>query len=347
MLANIRERHLAPPVEKGAFPEVDAVQGIVRRVKILGTSSRDGYRIYPAEMLARCASKFEGKPCNINHLVSKSDPLSEPKFREYEERFGWFENVQADETGLYADLRFNPCHSAAPSFVWWCKNNPHAVGFSQDSVVLYTEPPQPNKPRVVQEILRVIGIDLVSDPYSTEGIADATPINSYPAQTQGKAMDALLDPTTPSTTDVDNGPITIADYAAKIGELTAMVMGNHELDEVQQSKAIKALQTFMSVMKGEPEEQKKEPEKDSDPSESKEEKTQDALNVYLLQKIAALEESIKAGRVETVTDATPTPAPSTRPVSGNREPIGPTPTNKPKEFPALDKLWEEAIAKVR
>jgi hypothetical protein len=66
---------------------VDRTAGIIRGVKILGLTSRNGRRYLP-EALARAASLYEGAKVNVNHAKGAS-----PSGRDYQDRLGFVRGV--------------------------------------------------------------------------------------------------------------------------------------------------------------------------------------------------------------------------------------------------------------
>jgi hypothetical protein len=114
------------------------VEGVVRGVKILGTSSpnppvgRSGVRRtrYSDAALLEAERLYEGLQSYIDHPANR-DPNGE---RSYRDRFGRFRNVKAKPgDGLYGDYVVNPRHPVAEQFLWDAENNPAAVGISHNA----------------------------------------------------------------------------------------------------------------------------------------------------------------------------------------------------------------------
>ncbi len=82
---------------------VDRDSGVIRGVKLLGLTSRNGRR-YREGALVEAIGLYEGSKVNINH--PKGHPLAP---RDYQDRLGVVRGVQfrAGE-GLFGDLHFNP-----------------------------------------------------------------------------------------------------------------------------------------------------------------------------------------------------------------------------------------------
>lgn len=162
---------------RGATLAVEA--GLIRGVKILGLESRNG-RIYPKETVAKAIQQYEGAKVNVNH---PSGDTTKP--RDYESRLGRIENVRLGEgnTGMFADLRYNPNHALAKQLEWDASNTPENVGFSHN---VYAKTTRRGGKTVVEEITRVQSVDLVADPATTYGLFEAT--TETDANTKGANM---------------------------------------------------------------------------------------------------------------------------------------------------------------
>lgn len=145
--------------------QVDAQRGIIRGVKVLGLSSRNG-RVYPPETLREAAICYEGAKVNVNH--PKGDPASP---RDYQDRLGSIRDVTfRDNAGLFADLHFNPRHALAEQLIWDAGHASQNVGFSHN-VRAVTE--QKDGKTVVMKIVCVNSVDLVADPATTAGLFES------------------------------------------------------------------------------------------------------------------------------------------------------------------------------
>ena len=137
--------------------------GLIRNVKILGLVSRNG-RLYPESVLRNSISLYEGAKVNINHLVDGRVNQA----RDYRDRIGAIERVQfKPNLGLFADFRFNPRHPQAGQLIWDAQNAPSNVGFSH-CVEATTR--RENDQTVIEKIHRVLSVDLVADPATTNGL---------------------------------------------------------------------------------------------------------------------------------------------------------------------------------
>ncbi len=145
---------------------VAAEDGLLRGVKILGLTSRNGRR-YPADVLQKAASLYEGAKVNVNH----AQPDNPTCPRDYRDRIGSITNiVYRENTGLFADFHFNPNHPQAKQLLWDAEHAPSNVGFSHCvEAIVHKESEQ----IVVDDIVRVISVDLVADPATTSGLFES------------------------------------------------------------------------------------------------------------------------------------------------------------------------------
>ena len=175
---------------RGQQLQADAAAGVLRGVKLLGLSSRNGRRYLP-EALSAAVSLYEGAKVNVNH--SKLGPLSP---RDYQDRLGTVCNVQLrPDEGLFADLQFNPKHPVAEQLLWDAQHAPHNVGLSHN-VLAKTR--QEGEQTVVETIVGVQSVDLVADPATTRG---------------------LFESANPADTTTESTPITPAQLASLTSEL--------------------------------------------------------------------------------------------------------------------------------
>jgi hypothetical protein len=104
---------------RGTSLKVDAANGVIRGIKILGLSSRNGREYLPAA-LAAAAEMYEGAKVNVNH--PKGHPAGP---RDYQDRIGVIRHVNAKaDAGLFGDLFFNPKHALAEQLIWDATQTP-------------------------------------------------------------------------------------------------------------------------------------------------------------------------------------------------------------------------------
>ncbi len=152
---------------RGVKANVDRAAGVIRGVKILGLESSNGRR-YSKETIAAAIAKYDGAKVNVDH--PKGDARGA---RGYADRIGVIRNPSLGEgsSGLYADFHFNPKHALAEQLLWDAEHAPENVGFSH---VIEASCVPRSKPLAVEEIVRVISVDLVSDPATTRGLFEAS-----------------------------------------------------------------------------------------------------------------------------------------------------------------------------
>jgi len=147
---------------RGVTVRVDRDQGVLRGVKLIGLESRNGRR-YRESGLEQATSLYEEAKVNVNH--PKDGPLSP---RDYQDRLGVIRGVELRRgEGLFGDLHFNPKHVLAEQLAWDAQHNPHNVGFSHNVLAKLTHE---GEVAVVEGITRVVSVDLVADPATTDGL---------------------------------------------------------------------------------------------------------------------------------------------------------------------------------
>ena len=151
---------------RGLALRVDREESLLRGVKLLGLVSRNGRR-YLESTLASAASLYEHAKVNINHADSG---VNAP--RSYRDRLGVIRNVRLRSgEGLFGDLHFNPKHPVAEQLLWDAEHVPENVGLSHN-VLAETE--QQTGETVVKTITKVLSVDLVADPATTDGLYENT-----------------------------------------------------------------------------------------------------------------------------------------------------------------------------
>lgn len=161
---------------RGAEMRVDRQQGIVRGVKVLGLTSRNG-RVYLPTALEQAAPLYEGARVNVNH------PAGDPKgARDYRDRIGSVQGVAyRPGEGLYGDLHYNPKHSLAEQLAWDAEHGGENVGLSHNVEARVSR----HEGRLmVEEITRVHSVDLVASPATTRGLYEQTNPEEVPAATE-------------------------------------------------------------------------------------------------------------------------------------------------------------------
>jgi hypothetical protein len=162
---------------------VDREAGVIRGVKLLGLSSRNGRR-YLTQALTDAIGLYEGAKVNINH--PKGHPLAP---RDYQDRLGVVRGVAfRPGEGLFGDLHFNPRHSLSEQLVWDAEHAPQNVGMSHN-VLARTK--QHENETVVEAITKVQSIDLVADPATTSGLFEQEEEQQSGRAEEQQTFDAL------------------------------------------------------------------------------------------------------------------------------------------------------------
>jgi hypothetical protein len=173
---------------------VDRAAGVIRGVKLLGLTSRNGRR-YREAALVDAVGLYEGAKVNINH--PKGHPLSP---RDYQDRLGVVRGVVfRDGEGLFGDLHFNPKHALSEQLVWDAEHAPQNVGMSHN-VLARTS--RSGDETVVEAITKVQSIDLVADPATTSGLYEH-------ADGRGSRDESRGPEAAPSTPALDPRPLTL------------------------------------------------------------------------------------------------------------------------------------------
>jgi hypothetical protein len=233
---------------RGIALRIDRDAGLLRGVKLLGLSSKNG-REYPDATLARAASLYDGAKVNVNH--PKGHPLAP---RDYQDRLGTIRNVIARPgEGLFGDLQYNPKHALAEQLLWDAEHAPENVGFSHNVQARTTKR---GDQTIVEEILAVQSVDLVADPATTRGLfeseADAavgwaeqseahahgpSQIENDIEQKEAALRVGLADSAHPTTESLNLEHETIAEQAAEIIRLHEQVKTLQAAQAIAQKRA--------------------------------------------------------------------------------------------------------------
>jgi len=162
--------------------QVDRENGVIHDVKILSLQSKNdgGNRVYDPGAVARAIPLYEGSHVNVDH-VSAYESVK------YANRIGRLQNVRAAVDGLVADFHFNPRHALAEQLCWDAEHSPSSVGFSH---VIEGRKVKRDGKNVVEDILRVLSVDLVANPATTAGLFE----EKETAPTQEEGNKSPMDP---------------------------------------------------------------------------------------------------------------------------------------------------------
>jgi len=184
MTASLQDENLLEYVDSaGATLRVDKNAGILRGVKLIGLTSKNGRR-YREAALAKAEALYEEAKVNVNH--PKEGPLAP---RDYQDRLGVIRGVKMRQgEGLFGDLHFNPKHVLAEQLIWDAQHNPSNVGFSHN---IQAKVSREGETTVVEAIARVQSVDLVADPAATRGLFEQKEEQADVAPIEPPAWDAL------------------------------------------------------------------------------------------------------------------------------------------------------------
>lgn len=168
--------HVLEDVRKLGKPEaVDRAAGIIRGVKILGPSSKNGRR-YTERAMTAAKGLYEGRGVNADH------PLRPGDARSVNDRFGWFENVKIRPAGLFGDFHvLDPQDPLAKKLFTAAEQRPDLFGFSHNCLAEGAE--DAAGIFVVESITEVRSVDLVVDPATTDGLFESKGRQPTPAAT--------------------------------------------------------------------------------------------------------------------------------------------------------------------
>jgi hypothetical protein len=192
---------------------VDRKKSIIRNVKVLGFVSANG-RQYLPEAVRAAMKCYEGVMVNVDHPANNDDT------RSAYDRCGRLINVRFVEgKGLYADLWLNPEHAITKPVMAAAETMPESYGLSHNAHGEGEE--NADGIFVVRKILDVRHVDLVADPATTRGLAEA-----YKPTTEGMKMEKLK----PHLADIIDGDLATEEKIAKILGLVDLVMGEPETE---------------------------------------------------------------------------------------------------------------------
>lgn len=200
MATKTKDRSSQPLVEfydsRGATLRVDREKGVIYGVKILGHESANG-RSYSPKAIREAAKLYEGSKVNLNH--ARGANATGP--RGYEERLGAVRGVTVVEgSGLFGNLHYNPKHAIAEQLIWDAENAPENVGLSHS---IEGRTGKKDGRTVVEQITKVISVDLVADPATNK---------------------SLFEHLEPEGDDVDLKALTIAEIIAARPDLKTQIL---------------------------------------------------------------------------------------------------------------------------
>jgi hypothetical protein len=158
---------------------VDRAAGVLRGVKVLGRVSRNGRRYSPAA-LRSALRLYEGARVNINHPQRGGG-----KDRAVAERFGVLRRIRLEADGIRADLHYLTRHPLAEMIAEAAERMPEALGLSHNAE---GRTARREGLEIVEQITRVLSVDLVSDPATTGGLFESLAAADYDRELAGRTL---------------------------------------------------------------------------------------------------------------------------------------------------------------
>ncbi len=213
---------------RGASMQVDAEAGVIRGVKILGLTSRNG-RTYLPEALSEAAALYENAKVNVNH--PKGNPGGP---RDYQDRIGSIRNVALRPgEGLFGDFHYNPKHALAEQLAWDAQHEPRHVGFSHN---VQARIARRGQDIVVEAITKVQSVDLVADPATTRGLFESH-VNGHGSDYTPQS-DTTLSPDDLRRDHPVAVKALLEEHTAEIDRLRSEVRRLTALESVQQKQTL-------------------------------------------------------------------------------------------------------------
>lgn len=146
-------------------PQVDSDAGVIRGVKILGRTSRNG-REYSDAALHQAARFYEGLGVNLNHRGQERTGGE----RTVEEGLGWLQNIEVRPEGVFGNLHYFRSHQHANLLVEAAQRNPKRFGLSHHAEGRVE---RRDGRLVVESIESVRSVDVVQNPATSSGLFES------------------------------------------------------------------------------------------------------------------------------------------------------------------------------
>jgi hypothetical protein len=246
--------------------KVDRERGIIPDVKIIGRVSKNG-REYSDKALKEAASKYEGIEVNLNH-PSRSKPGDE---RRVEDGFGWLESVRVRDDGVYGNLHYLKEHPNAGMIAEAAERRSSRFGLSHNAQGTVAVK---NGKNVVESVDKVLSVDLVQSPATTNGLFESTVQTIREVLTQhapdllAKLLEdgALMPPETMDEPMVPGAPEEDPSQKVKAAVVALLTAA---LDSSGDPRAIvlKIMDTAQALLKGLPEPEQADPNVQPNPED--------------------------------------------------------------------------------
>lgn len=160
-----QSQELFEHIQAAPTGRIDRANGVIRGVKILGRSSRNG-REYSTEAMQEAAKLYEGVAVNLNHPSRATPNASRP----VEDGIGWLENVRVRADGVYGDLAVLKSHPRAESIFEFAERNPGRFGLSHNAAGNVVTR---NGRQIVESVDAVRSVDLVQNPATNQSLFES------------------------------------------------------------------------------------------------------------------------------------------------------------------------------
>jgi len=259
---------------------VDKANHIVKHVKILGKTSKNG-RDYSGVINGKTATAYENAKVYVGH----PDKPGQSRNGKYGERIARVRNAVAEADGIYGDLHLNPEHPLTKSFMWEAENDPTSAGLSHHADLVYRDRNQ----SAVESIENVKSVDIVDSPATTNGIFESeNPVKtlkqvleSLPADHKARAVfeEVMAGDAGMAAVSVDTpaGAKDDDQIAAAFKSMLTSVIDDESLDDSGKLKKMKDILSAKAKLTGKPAE-KKDPPADDAKSEAKTESVEELRN---------------------------------------------------------------------
>lgn len=155
----------------GVAKRIDEDYGVLMRVRVLGLESKNGRR-YSAEAVRRAIPLYEGIGVFVDH---HSKPAA---VRSYRDRIGTLQSVGFQEgQGLFGNLHLNMAHPLYAQIMADAKSSTPGVGLSH---VVEGRSVHLNGLTVVEDIERVVSVDLVCNPATANSLFESANRSEQP-----------------------------------------------------------------------------------------------------------------------------------------------------------------------
>ena len=145
-----------------AVGRVDTQRGVIRGVRILGQTSRNG-REYSPQALRQAAALYEGTKCYLDH-VRRDNPSASRSLKDW---VGVLENVRVDGNCVRGDLALIKSHPMSPAILEAAETRSTRFGLSHNAD---GQTISRGGKTIVESIDRVRSVDLVDNPATNAGL---------------------------------------------------------------------------------------------------------------------------------------------------------------------------------